>query len=380
MKSFLLTLVLCLAASTLSNAQITDASVCDILANPQSFDGKIVRVKGTVIAGFDEFVIKGSGCGQAVNAIWLAYPEGTNGKAGPVVSVQLQLARNNAAPATNANRAVVKLDKNKDFKQLDSLLSTPYRAHAMCLGCVRYTVTATLVGRLDGTSKPGLARDSGGKLIGVNGFGNLNLYSARLVLQSVSDVVPKEIDYANAASVKEDSSDAPGAGNPYAAAHKASKAFPSGSAAQTMLERAAAAFGGEGEQNGVEVGFGVVNEVPANDTAKGTKDSPDGLLLNCTLDSDRLKGTGMSRAISHVGTEIADIRDPQTAAADATLYHLEYRAWTATVLSALAFGQKSITSPGGYVLWNSSWPEADRSRMMNEAIATVLTDWAALAK
>jgi len=30
---------------------------------------------------------------------------------------------------------------------------------------------------------------------GVGGFGNLNRYNARLVLQSVSDVVTQEIDY-----------------------------------------------------------------------------------------------------------------------------------------------------------------------------------------
>ena len=64
-------------------AQIVDADICDILANPQSFDGKTVRVKGTVIAGFEEFAFKGAGCNHMVNAIWLAYPEKTKGKAGP---------------------------------------------------------------------------------------------------------------------------------------------------------------------------------------------------------------------------------------------------------------------------------------------------------
>ena len=64
-------------------AQMVDATVCDILSNPQSFDGKIVQVKGVAVAGFEEFAIQGTGCTQVVNAIWLAYPEGTRGKAGP---------------------------------------------------------------------------------------------------------------------------------------------------------------------------------------------------------------------------------------------------------------------------------------------------------
>jgi hypothetical protein len=42
-----------------------------------------VRIKGVVIAGFEEFAIKGSDCKQIVNAIWLAYPEGDKRKGGP---------------------------------------------------------------------------------------------------------------------------------------------------------------------------------------------------------------------------------------------------------------------------------------------------------
>ena len=65
----------------------------------------------------------------------------------------------------------------------------------MCLGCTRYTVTATLVGRLDSVADATLKRDASGKIVGFGGFGNMNAYPARLVLESVSDVTPKEIDY-----------------------------------------------------------------------------------------------------------------------------------------------------------------------------------------
>src|SRR5271155_4528949 len=90
----------CLMISPSLSAQIIDSTVCDILANPQSFDGKIVRIKGVVIAGFEEFAIKGSGCNQMVNAIWLAYPEGTKGKAAPVAFLRLQLGKNHPASVT----------------------------------------------------------------------------------------------------------------------------------------------------------------------------------------------------------------------------------------------------------------------------------------
>ena len=74
-------LMSCLTIPSSLSAQIVDSTVCGILANPSFFDGKIVRIKGVVIAGFEEFAIKGSGCNQMVNGIWLAYPEGTKGKA-----------------------------------------------------------------------------------------------------------------------------------------------------------------------------------------------------------------------------------------------------------------------------------------------------------
>src|ERR1022692_1585148 len=198
MKPIILFIVLmgCAVLPSSMSAQVVDSTVCDILANPQSFDGKFVRIKGTVVAGFEEFAVEGVGCNQLVNAIWLTYPAGTKGKAGPAAFLRLQLGKNHPAAVTNVSRAPAMLEKNKDFKDFDSLLSTPAKTNGMCLGCVKFTVTATLVGRLDGTKDTGLIRDGAGRGLGLGGFGNLNRYSARLVLQSVSEVSPQEIDYA----------------------------------------------------------------------------------------------------------------------------------------------------------------------------------------
>jgi hypothetical protein len=376
-----LALLFCFAMTGSLVAQVADASICEILANPQSFDGKIVRVKGTVSAGFDEFAIQDATCNQLISAIWLAYPEGTKGKAGPAAFVQLQLGRNNNAAAPSPNRSSVKLDKNKDFKQFDSLLSTTYKAGGMCLGCIRYTVTATLVGRLDGVKEAGVVRDGSGKFASANGYGNLNLYRARLVLQTVSDVSAHEVDYSKVSSVtKDDSARESSGGDPVAAAHQAAHAFNPDSQAAKQVERAAAAYGKEGEDNGVEVAFGTPNEVPKIDSPKGDKNSPDGLLFNCTFDMDRLKGDALTRAISHVGTHIADVRDPQSHAAEADAYQLEYQAWQTTVLSAVASQQKTLTLPGGVLIWNAAWPAADRSKMVDGGIVNFLRDSGFLRK
>ena len=370
MKRFLALAVFCAFALGL-HAQVADTTVCDVLKNPTAFDGKMVRIKATVAAGLDQFVLKGPGCGHYVNAIWLSYPEGSKGKAGPAALLQVQMARNFTGTVPAVARTPVTLDKSKDFKQFDSLLSTPHKGAAMCLGCNRYEVTATLVGRLDGVEDAGVRRDAAGKIVGVSGFGNLNGYKARLVLQSVSEVTPQEADYTKSDAITKSDSppDTPDQSplDAVAAAHKAALAFP-GNPAGAQIERAAAAYGKPGEHNGVNIGFGATNEASAKDEAQGAKDSPDGVLFNCAFNTNRLPGASLSRAIVHMGSHIADLRYPPADLAGAGLSELELRAWVNTVVSAIATGQKTLTAPGGYLLWNTGWPIADRDKVLNDTM------------
>lgn len=357
-------LMSCLTTPSSLPAQVVDSTVCDILANPQSYDGKIVRVKGVVIAGFEEFAIEGPGCNQEANAIWLDYPEGTKGKAGPAAFLRLQLGKNYPAEATSANRVPVTLDKNKDFKNFDNLLSTPAKTNGVCLGCVKFTVMATLVGRLDGMKDTGLIRDSGGKVIGLAGFGNFNRYEARLVLQSVSEISSREINYA-----KEGAAASEGTAS-------ASRSFTPGAPTADQVKRAAAAFGAPGEDNGVNVAFGGANEIPQDDSARSNGNSPDGLILNVTFDGDRLKGPAMDLALSHVGTHIADIRSPQSGIQNLIFYGAEYRAWQTTILNAMAAKVKTLMLPGGYVLYRESWSSSDMSKNAYNGVTGFLTNWA----
>jgi hypothetical protein len=347
-------------------AQIVDTTVCEILTNPQSFDGKIVRIKGVVIAGFEEFAIRGAGCNQTIDAIWLAYPEGTKGKAGPAAFLRLQLGKNHPAVVTNVSRGPVALDKNKDFKNFDNLLSSPAKTNGMCLGCVKFTVAATLVGRLDGAKDTGLIRDNGGKVIGLSGFGNLNRYSARLVLQSVSEVSSQEIEYAKGGVAASDDT------------KSASRSFTPGAPTVDQVKRGADAFGAPGEDNGVSVGFGGANEVPKDDNAKSNENSPDGLLFDVTFDGERLKGPAMEVALSHVGTHIADIRSTAVGIANLPLYGAEFRAWQTSVLNAIALKVKTLMLPGGYTIYSQSWSNADLGKNANGGISGFLANWASV--
>jgi len=355
------------------HAQAVDTTVCDILKDPQSFNGKIVRIKGTVSVGFDQFVVKGPECGQHVNAIWLDYPEYTEAKAGPAALLQLQPAHNFSGTIPAVERSPVKLDKDKAFKQFDTLLSTAYKTKGVCLGCMKYEVSATLVGRLDG-AVAGIQRDSAGKIVAISGFGNLNAYNARLVLQSVTDVVPREIDYSKAGDatnvqppIEADSGDS------IKAAHEAAKAFGGGNPVGAEIERAAAAFGNPGEDNGVVLGSGVVNEAKKKNEEKGDGKSPDGVIYKCAFDMERLKGSPLRIAIIYLGDLVADIRAPQSPAT-ASIYSLQSRAWQIAALSAVPNMIKTVTLPGGYVLWNSAWAPDDRGKLLKSGLAGYLAN------
>ncbi len=371
------------------SAAPVDTTVCDVVKKPQAFDGKMVRIKGTVVAGLDEFVIKDSpdpNCGYPVNAIWLAYPPGSKGKAGPAAMLVVQPARNFKGAYTPPTRATVTLDKSKDFKQFDSLLAQKHEKGAdMCLGCTRYEVAATLVGRLDAVADAALKYDASGKIVGFGGFGNMNAYPARLVLQSVSDVTPKEIDFSKN---DEETKGVPqeGAGGQemdlygaIAAAQKSADALAAGPPKDAAV-KAAAVYGKPGDHTGVFVNYGPANEAPPKDEELGTKDSPDGILFNCTFNSDRLQGAALTRAVIHMGEHIAELHNLASANEAMPAYILESDAWVVTTITAVISSQKFLTLPGGYLIWDINWPTADRNDKMEGVLKDYLANEAQLSR
>jgi hypothetical protein len=238
------------------------------------------------------------------------------------------------------------------------------------------------VGRLDGVADASLQHDKDGKIVGFGGFGNLNAYPARLVLQSVSDVTPKEVDFSKS-DIATKGQLATFAGNadlydPLDAAQKSANSLGS-SQAGVQAEKDVAAFGKRGEHNGVTIIYGTVNEA-AKDDALGLKDSPDGVLFNCTLNLDRLEGDSQVRALIHMGQHISDLRNPMTGNEIAPPFVLEYNAWSMTVATAVGNGQKFLTLHGGYLLWDSNWPAADRAGKMDEALTNFLNKEELLSK
>ena len=179
-----------------------------------------------------------------------------------------------------------------------------------------------------------MIRDASGKVTGISGFGNLNRYKARLVLQSVTEISSQDIDYTQRVAT---------AGNTATTVGTYAPGPPSADA----LKRAAAAFGAQGESNGVTVGFGGANEVPKYESTKPSGNSPDGILFHVLYDSDRLKGPAMDLSIAHDGNHIADLRSSQTGISDLMPYGAEFRAWQTTLISAIAEQGQDIGTTGG---------------------------------
>jgi hypothetical protein len=165
MKAFVSTLavlgVVLLVAATPASPPL-DATSCEILQRPSSFNGKVVRLKGVVNAGFEYLGLSDAGCG----GIWIDYAD-----------------ERGVVPRPNFT-----LVRNGKFTEFERLLSANKSA------------TATLIGRLDGVDEvkqwthvrhKRTAKDGTVSAVissGSNGFGHMGQYKARIVLEEVVEV------------------------------------------------------------------------------------------------------------------------------------------------------------------------------------------------
>ena len=84
----------------------------------------------------------------------------------------------------------------------------------------------------------------------------------------------------------------------------------------------------------------------------------------------------MAVALSHVGTHIAEIRNPQIGISSVIPYGAEFRAWQTTVLNAMTAKINALTIPGGYVIYNQSWSNSDLGKNAYAGISGFLVNWA----
>jgi len=164
-------LVLALAPSlAFAKDRVRDTTICEINSHERENSGKMVRVRGRVVLGFEWFFIEEEQCGLA-----LAYPEGP-AELGPIAMYQP-----NPEPHIPANFQVVRDHEYEKFIAYaeEGLPQKP--KCGVCFDCHRYEVTVTLTGLFQVAKK------------GKPGFGHMNEAMSRLVIRSVSDVEPVDI-------------------------------------------------------------------------------------------------------------------------------------------------------------------------------------------
>jgi len=154
--------------------------LCDVAREPLAYNGTLVAIRGAVRIAFEDFQISTALCdARQIDGIWLQY--GSGPKAQPTT-----WCCGNLTP-----RDPPRLNEDAEFRRFDRYLTAQKHSKDCHLGdCYIYAVTATLAGRLDAVPTK-LCPDGKSHCCPAGGFGHLGFACARLIIQSVSDVVPK---------------------------------------------------------------------------------------------------------------------------------------------------------------------------------------------
>jgi hypothetical protein len=152
-----------------------EVNVCDIVKEPERFNGKMIPVRGRISIAFEDFELSAAHCAQqGRGGIWLEYGRGPK-------SQPTTWCCGDMTP-----RDKMALVQNQDFRSFHRFLAEQRRVKGCYEGqCYVYDVTATITGRLDAV-KSEVGRNGRGVC---DGFGHFGVFCARLVIQKVSDVV-----------------------------------------------------------------------------------------------------------------------------------------------------------------------------------------------
>lgn len=176
-----------------------ETTVCAVTENPAAFNNRMVRVRGHVSGNFEYSMLDGDGC---TDSIWFAYGTGAS-PPGLVAYVP-----GGAIPGgedSEGKRILpvpVKVIRNSNFDRFQRLMNARVKADALSEKSnadkfVFHRVTATFVGRIDAVSPEvhalHLKRPPVDKADFL-GFGQMGLFDAQLVVQSIENdaVLDKE--------------------------------------------------------------------------------------------------------------------------------------------------------------------------------------------
>ncbi len=181
-RAIMLVLFVCSAAIACragdDAANVTEATVCQILSDPMAYNGKMVRVRGRVQLAYQDFELSAKECDPEKAGVWLEYGKGPRHQ--PTIWC--------CGTPPRDKLAVV---RDKNFNLFDRYL-TAQSNKPDCYNCYIYEVTATLTGRIDAVEQA-VVPDGERQFELAHGFGNLGSYRVRLVIHSVSNVQAKDV-------------------------------------------------------------------------------------------------------------------------------------------------------------------------------------------
>jgi len=163
-----------LCAPHLAGAQVgpPDVPGCELAKNPKTFDGKLVRVRGTLSVHFEDFSLDIPNC-DTRQGIWLAF----GGDVPGIVPSTANDTVRRPGSDIKVNGVSYGIKKDVNFWKFYALIAARHGDKP------DYRVTATLTGMFFGEE----LRNSKGDVLSFGGYGHLGC-CALLVITQVSDV------------------------------------------------------------------------------------------------------------------------------------------------------------------------------------------------
>lgn len=160
-------------------------------------NNRIVKVRGYLQTSFEYSVLSDEHCPE--KEIWFMFADGSAppqlgavvGKTTPAVASGSKARQSPAIP--------IHLTKDSNYAELMKYLSASAKGHACADSprpefppdCTTYRITATFTGRIDAVPKEAhesRSKHPGANAIGHNGFGQMGMFEAQIVVQSVANV------------------------------------------------------------------------------------------------------------------------------------------------------------------------------------------------
>jgi hypothetical protein len=175
-----------------------DTTVCKILANPSAMNNRIVKVRGYLRTSFEYSVLSDEHCPE--KEIWFVFADGS---APPQLEAVVGEVAGAAASGSKARQrpvVPVHLTEDANYAELMKYLNISAKGQACTDAsrsefppdCTTYRIAATFTGRIDAVSRktldPRLNRPNT-KAADRIGFGQIGVFEAQIVVQSVADVV-----------------------------------------------------------------------------------------------------------------------------------------------------------------------------------------------